>query len=60
MCIIVDFGIPIEKFRGSEHFFWDYILNTRQANEMRVDHKKSPENPFFSFFHKILDKDDYK
>jgi len=41
---------PREKFRGSEHFFWDYILNTRKANALRVDHKKSPKNPFFSFY----------
>ena len=39
-----------EKFRGSEHFFWVYILNTRQANELRIVHKKSPGNPFFSLF----------
>jgi hypothetical protein len=43
-----------EKFRGSEHFFWDYILNTRKANALRVDHKKSPKNPFFSFYWKII------
>jgi len=39
-----------EKFRGSEHFFWDYILNTRRANALRVDHKKIQKDPFFPFF----------
>jgi hypothetical protein len=41
-------------------FFGITYLNTRQANALRIGNKKSPENPFFSFFHKILDKDDYK
>ena len=39
-----------EKFRGSEHFFWDYRLNTRRANALRVDHKKIQKDPFFPFF----------
>lgn len=43
-----------EKFRGSEHFFWDYILNTRKANALRIDHKKDPFFSFFSFFFEII------
>ena len=43
-----------EKFRGSEHFFWDYILNTRKANALRRDHKKIQKDPFFSFFFEII------
>ena len=43
-----------EKFRGSEHFFWDYILNTRRANELRIDHKKIQKDPFFPFFWEIV------
>ena len=43
-----------EKFRGSEHFFWDYILNTRKANALRRDHKKNPFFSFFSFFFEII------
>ena len=50
----LDFGFCREKFRGSEHFFWDYILNTRKANALRIDHKKDPFFSFFSFFFEII------
>ena len=43
-----------EKFRGSEHFFWDYILNTRKANALRIDHKKIPKRSVFSIFLRII------
>ena len=48
------YNFHLSDFRGSEHFFWDYILNTRKANALRIDHKKDPFFSFFSFFFEII------